>query len=213
MAARGPAGQRSWRKSLSRHGRIARNANRAVMPCGGNASHSPSLWPSADVPGPQPAPAAEQIGIVLIHGKQSAPAEHAELAAALANAGFATDVPEMCWTARRIYDRAYEACLQRNRCRNRPPEAEGRDRIRGGGTQPWRQRRLGYGAVTAGAQGRHRARARPSAGGLEQTAEVAASLATRPQARRRRPWRCPVPLHGLAMATSPSRSPRHRMRI
>ena len=46
---------------------------------------------------PPPALAADQIGVVLMHGKQSAPEEHLSLATALTNAGFVTDVPEMCW--------------------------------------------------------------------------------------------------------------------
>jgi pimeloyl-ACP methyl ester carboxylesterase len=62
-----------------------------------------ALWPL-------PA-AADQIGVVLMHGKQSAPGQHASLAGAIADAGFATDVPEMCWSARRIYDRPYADCL------------------------------------------------------------------------------------------------------
>ena len=37
---------------------------------------------------PLPAIAAEQIGVVLMHGKQSAPEEHVSLGTALANAGF-----------------------------------------------------------------------------------------------------------------------------
>jgi pimeloyl-ACP methyl ester carboxylesterase len=60
---------------------------------------------------PLPA-AADQIGVVLMHGKQSAPAEHTSLATAIADAGFATDVPEMCWSGRRIYDRPYGDCLR-----------------------------------------------------------------------------------------------------
>jgi pimeloyl-ACP methyl ester carboxylesterase len=47
-----------------------------------------------------------------MHGKQSAPEEHRILATALANAGFVTDVPEMCWTEKRIYDRVYSECLR-----------------------------------------------------------------------------------------------------
>jgi pimeloyl-ACP methyl ester carboxylesterase len=60
---------------------------------------------------PLPAP-ADQIGVVLMHGKQSAPGEHTSLATAIRDAGFATDVPEMCWSARRIYDRPYADCLR-----------------------------------------------------------------------------------------------------
>ena len=62
-----------------------------------------------------PALAADQIGVVLMHGKQSAPENTSDLATALADAGFVTDVPEMCWSARRIYDRAYRRLPARNR--------------------------------------------------------------------------------------------------
>jgi len=61
---------------------------------------------------PLPAPAADQIGVVLMHGKQSAPGEHVSLATAIADAGFVTDVPEMCWSGGRIYDQAYGDCLR-----------------------------------------------------------------------------------------------------
>jgi hypothetical protein len=63
-----------------------------------------ALWPLSA--------AANQIGVVLMHGKQSAPGQHASLAGAIADAGFATDVPEMCWSFRRIYDRSYGDCLR-----------------------------------------------------------------------------------------------------
>jgi pimeloyl-ACP methyl ester carboxylesterase len=55
---------------------------------------------------------AETIGVVFLHGKQSAPAEHAPLTDAIAAAGFPLDRPEMCWSGRRIYDRAYLDCLR-----------------------------------------------------------------------------------------------------
>src|SRR5688572_22972484 len=54
-----------------------------------------------------PACAQDRIGVVLMHGKQSAPQEHRELIDAIAAAGFAVEAPEMCWSARRIYDRPY----------------------------------------------------------------------------------------------------------
>ena len=56
--------------------------------------------------------AEARLGIVLLHGKQSAPEEHAPLADALAAAGHLVERPEMCWSARRIYDRPYLECLQ-----------------------------------------------------------------------------------------------------
>ncbi len=59
-----------------------------------------------------PACAQDRIGVVLMHGKQSAPQEHRELIDAIAAAGFAVEAPEMCWSARRIYDRPYGDCLR-----------------------------------------------------------------------------------------------------
>jgi pimeloyl-ACP methyl ester carboxylesterase len=56
--------------------------------------------------------AVAEIGVVLIHGKQSAPDEHTPLAEALAAAGHPVERPEMCWSARRIYDRPYLQCLR-----------------------------------------------------------------------------------------------------
>ena len=53
-----------------------------------------------------------RIGVVLLHGKQSAPDEHAPLAEALAAAGYLVERPEMCWSARRIYDLPYLQCLR-----------------------------------------------------------------------------------------------------
>jgi pimeloyl-ACP methyl ester carboxylesterase len=126
---------------------------------------------------PLPVP-ADQIGVVLMHGKQSAPTEHADLTAALANAGFATDAPEMCWTARRIYDRAYGNCLREI------DEAIARLKQKGAtafvvaGHSLGANGALGYGAITKGLKGvialapGHRPEA------LSRRAEVAASLAT-----------------------------------
>jgi pimeloyl-ACP methyl ester carboxylesterase len=56
--------------------------------------------------------AEAQLGVVLLHGKQSAPEEHAPIADALAAAGHLVERPEMCWSGRRIYDRPYLECLQ-----------------------------------------------------------------------------------------------------
>src|SRR5688572_21807264 len=59
-----------------------------------------------------PARAAERIGVVFMHGKQSAPDEHGPLANAIAAAGFLVDRPEMCWSGRRIYNHDYLGCLR-----------------------------------------------------------------------------------------------------
>ena len=57
------------------------------------------------------AAAQDKFGVVLMHGKQSAPEQHGPLASAIAIAGFPVELPEMCWSDRRIYDRDYLACL------------------------------------------------------------------------------------------------------
>ena len=56
--------------------------------------------------------AEEKLGIVLMHGKQSAPEQHGPLASAVVAAGFPLERPEMCWSGRRIYDRDYLTCLR-----------------------------------------------------------------------------------------------------
>jgi pimeloyl-ACP methyl ester carboxylesterase len=58
------------------------------------------------------AAAQDRIGVVLLHGKQSAPEQHEPLASAMAVAGFPVERPEMCWSGRRIYDRDYPGCLR-----------------------------------------------------------------------------------------------------
>jgi pimeloyl-ACP methyl ester carboxylesterase len=58
------------------------------------------------------AAAQDRIGVVLLHGKQSAPEQHEPLASAMAAAGFPVERPEMCWSGRRIYDRDYPGCLR-----------------------------------------------------------------------------------------------------
>jgi pimeloyl-ACP methyl ester carboxylesterase len=55
---------------------------------------------------------AGRFGVVLLHGKQSAPEEHGPLAAAIGAAGYPVHRPEMCWSGRRIYDRPYLECLR-----------------------------------------------------------------------------------------------------
>ena len=58
------------------------------------------------------AAAQERLGLVLMHGKQSAPAEHQPLADAVAAIGVPVERPEMCWSGGRIYDRPYIDCLR-----------------------------------------------------------------------------------------------------
>jgi pimeloyl-ACP methyl ester carboxylesterase len=59
-----------------------------------------------------PLAASERVGVVLMHGKQSAPDQHGPLADAMAAAGYLVERPEMCWSHRRIYDHPYLECLR-----------------------------------------------------------------------------------------------------
>ena len=126
-----------------------------------------------------PLPAsADQIGVVLMHGKQSAPEEHLSLATALADAGIVTDVPEMCWTARRIYDRAYGDCLREIDAAIARLKRKGATAFVVAGHSLGANGAIGYGAVTKGLKGiialapGHRPEV------LSRRAAVAASLAT-----------------------------------
>ena len=113
-----------------------------------------------------------------MHGKQSSPGEHTSLATALADAGFVTDAPEMCWTARRIYDRAYGDCLREIDAAIARLKKMGATAFVVAGHSLGANGALGYGAVTKGLKGivalapGHRPEV------LSRRAEVAASLAT-----------------------------------
>ena len=55
---------------------------------------------------------AQTVGIVLMHGKTGSPYTVIDgLAAALRDAGYLVETPEMCWSHRRIYDRPFLDCL------------------------------------------------------------------------------------------------------
>jgi pimeloyl-ACP methyl ester carboxylesterase len=58
------------------------------------------------------AEAADQIGIVLMHGEQGAPGRVINgLGAKLEKAGYLVSKPDMCWSARRSYESDFTACL------------------------------------------------------------------------------------------------------
>lgn len=59
-----------------------------------------------------PAAAFERVGIVLLHGKTGAPSQFAAMAAMLEETGYGVERPEMCWSERRIYDRALDGCFE-----------------------------------------------------------------------------------------------------
>ena len=55
--------------------------------------------------------AAPKIGIVLLHGALAAPGDLDDTAKYLSDAGYVVDVPEMCWSQDRHYDKTFLACL------------------------------------------------------------------------------------------------------
>jgi dienelactone hydrolase len=52
------------------------------------------------------------IGVVLLHGKEAPGNAMAGVGRALAAAGHLVEVPEMCWSKRRIYDMPYLDCMR-----------------------------------------------------------------------------------------------------
>ena len=54
---------------------------------------------------------AGSIGIVLLHGKTGMPGQHAKLAASLTAAGYAVEMPKLCWSRDRMFDKPYAACM------------------------------------------------------------------------------------------------------
>jgi pimeloyl-ACP methyl ester carboxylesterase len=59
-----------------------------------------------------PAAAFERVGIVLLHGKTGMPSQFAAMSETLDEGGYGVETPEMCWSDRRIYDRALDACMK-----------------------------------------------------------------------------------------------------
>jgi len=53
----------------------------------------------------------ETVGVVMMHGKHGTPGQLQQLAGTIADAGFAVERPEMCWSAARIYDQTYLECF------------------------------------------------------------------------------------------------------
>jgi pimeloyl-ACP methyl ester carboxylesterase len=58
--------------------------------------------------------AASDIGVVVLHGTQGMPGNivTSRFEAALKNAGYAVQAPEMCWSRNRIYDAPFPDCLR-----------------------------------------------------------------------------------------------------
>jgi alpha/beta hydrolase fold. len=61
---------------------------------------------------PPPAPAAERLGIVLLHDKNSSPGRHlSELARVLRNVGFLVTLPELPWSKNRGFDATFQQAI------------------------------------------------------------------------------------------------------
>jgi esterase/lipase len=58
-----------------------------------------------------PAAAFQRVGLVLLHGKTGSPSQFAGVAAMLNETGYGVETPEMCWSARRIYDHPLDKCF------------------------------------------------------------------------------------------------------
>jgi pimeloyl-ACP methyl ester carboxylesterase len=58
-----------------------------------------------------PAAAFQRVGLVLLHGKTGSPAQFAGIENMLVETGYGVETPEMCWSARRIYDRPLADCF------------------------------------------------------------------------------------------------------
>jgi pimeloyl-ACP methyl ester carboxylesterase len=100
-----------------------------------------------------PAAAADKLGIVLMHGKESSPGRVMQLATALTAAGFLVERTEMCWSRRRIYDRAYIDCLADADTAAAKLKAEGATGIVIAGMGLGGQAALAYGARRDGLKG------------------------------------------------------------
>lgn len=58
-----------------------------------------------------PAAAFQRVGLVLLHGKTGSPAQFAGMTGMLDETGYGVETPEMCWSARRIYDQPLDQCF------------------------------------------------------------------------------------------------------
>jgi len=100
-----------------------------------------------------PASASERIGVVLLHGKTGTPAAFTTLAGTLDETGYPVETPEMCWSARRIYDRPFDDCLADVDAAVARLEADGFDHIVIGGHSLGGLAALAYGATHPGLAG------------------------------------------------------------
>jgi esterase/lipase len=103
--------------------------------------------------GALPAMAGGPIGVVLLHGKTGTPNQMNKLAAALAAAGYALDVPELCWSKNRIFDKSFSDCLTEVDEAVARLKAKGAARIVVAGASQGAMGAFGYGATRQGLAG------------------------------------------------------------
>ncbi len=97
--------------------------------------------------------AAGGIGIVLLHGKTGMPGQHAKLAAALTAAGYVVEMPKMCWSRDRIFDKPYAACMGEVDSAIAQVRSQGATAIVLGGTSQGAVVAIDYGATHGGLAG------------------------------------------------------------
>jgi esterase/lipase len=120
---------------------------------------------------------AETIGVVMMHGKTSMPAQLAALAEAVSAAGFPVERPEMCWSRTRIYDRTYLDCLTDADTAAAALKARGADAIVILGMSLGGNGALGFGARRPGLKGVIALAPAPNPERLRKRPEIAHSLA------------------------------------
>lgn len=85
-------------------------------------------------------------GVVLLHGKQSRPADVADIAARLRNSGCKVSTPEMAWSQRREFDVPYPAALEEIAAACKEVQAGGAARVVVGGHSLGANAALAYAA-------------------------------------------------------------------
>jgi pimeloyl-ACP methyl ester carboxylesterase len=100
-----------------------------------------------------PASAAGNIGIVLLHGKTGGPDQMASLSTALTAAGYPVEVPELCWSKKRIFDKTFADCLIEVDAAVASLKAKGATRIVIAGVSQGAIGAFGYGAARSGLAG------------------------------------------------------------
>jgi dienelactone hydrolase len=97
--------------------------------------------------------AAPKIGIVLLHGALATPGDLDDTAKFLSEAGYVVDVPEMCWSQDRHYDKTFLACLGEIDPAIARVKAKGATAIVVGGFAFGGSAAIAYGAHNAGLAG------------------------------------------------------------